>query len=64
MEDELYDSLKRTCESSKIELSFAKIFGEKSEIKQGERRFIIRRYKGTTYLIGERRSGERRIIEC
>lgn len=57
----LYHALEAACKTNKLVLAFAELFGEKAELVQGERRFETRRLGATTYLIGERRSEDRRV---
>lgn len=65
MEDnKLYSAAQATFKSSKLQMAFVELFGAKAEIVQGERRFETRRLGATTYLIGERRNGERRVTKC
>lgn len=56
----LYAALIASVRSNFLELSFAKMFGKKAEIVQGDRRFECRRVGKTTYLLIDRREEERR----
>lgn len=63
-ENKLYEAAQAAFKCSKLQMTFVELFGKKAEIVQGERRFQTRRLGDTTYLIGERRDGDRRVTKC